>query len=136
MTDKPAELPPLSILLNQLDWNLQWLQQMEKNEHTDYYRDAALQRFEFTCNTAMKCIRAHAQIQSITCATPKECFELAERMEWLPKGTPWQDMVGDFEKIKPESSTKDPDAVFANLKIYREYLKQLFDRLTALDLNS
>ena len=88
MTANPAELPPLKILLNQLDWNLQWLQQMEKNEPTDYYRDAALQRFEFTFNTAVKCIRAGALIQNTTCESPEECFALAERKEWVPGGIP------------------------------------------------
>ncbi len=136
MTANPEELPPLKILLNQLDWNLQWLQQMEKNEPTDYYRDAALQRFEFTFNTAVKCIRAGALKQRITCETPKECFALAERVEWLPEGTPWQKMLQDYENMKSGSSSKDADVIFANLKHYRQNLKRLFDRLTELEPNS
>ena len=54
MTNNPAELPPLKILLTQFDWNLQWLQQMGMNEPTDYNRDATLQRFESTFDTAVK----------------------------------------------------------------------------------
>ena len=98
MTTNPEELPPLKILLNQLDWNLQWLEQMEKNELTDYYRDAALQRFEFTFNTAVKCIRAGALTQDMTCESPGECFALAERVEWLPEGAAWKGMIEDHEK--------------------------------------
>ena len=136
MTENPAELPPLKILLNQLDWNLQWLQQMEKNEPTDYYRDAALQRFEFTFNTAGKCIRAGARKQNVTCETPEECFALAERMEWLPEGTVWKSMLQDHENMKPESASKNANTIFANLEKYREQLKILFDRLSALEQNS
>ena len=136
MTENPAELPPLKILLNQLDWNLQWLQQMEKNEPTDYYRDAALQRFEFTFNTAVKCIRAGARKQNVTCETPEECFALAERMEWLPEGTVWKSMLQDHENMKPESASKNANTIFANLEKYREQLKILFDRLSALEQNS
>jgi len=136
MTANPEELPPLKILLNQLDWNLQWLRQMEKNELTDYYRDAALQRFEFTFSTAVKCIRAGALKQRITCETPEECFALAERVEWLPEGTAWKSMIEDHENMKPEYASTNADAIFANLKSYRELLKILFDRLSELEQNS
>ena len=136
MTANPEELPPLKILLNQLDWNLQWLQQMEKNDPTDYYRDAALQRFEFTFNTAVKCIQAGARKQNITCESPEECFALAERVEWVPEGTPWQGMLQDFENMKPGSASTNANTIFANLEQYREQLKMLFDRLTELDQKS
>jgi len=126
----------LKILLNQLDWNLQWLQQMKKNELTDYYRDAALQRFKFTFSTAVKCIRAGALKQNITCESPEECFALAERVEWLPEGTAWQNMIEDHEKMKPESASQNANAIFANLEQYREQLKTLFDRLSELEQNS
>jgi hypothetical protein len=136
MTTNPTELPPLKILLNQLDWNLQWLQQMEKNELTDYYRDAALQRFEFTFSTAVKCIRAGALKQNMTCESPEECFALAERVEWFSEGTTWKDMIHDHENMNPESASKNADAIFANLKKYREQLKTLFERLSELEQNS
>jgi hypothetical protein len=136
MTANPEELPPLKILLSQLDWNLQWLQQMEKNELTDYYRDAALQRFEFTFSTAVKCIRAGALKQNITCESPEECFALAERIEWLPEGTAWKSMLQDYENMKPESVSKNANAIFANLEKYREQLKTLFERLSELEQNS
>ena len=135
MAANPEELPPLKILLNQLDWNLQWLQQMKKNELTDYYRDAALQRFKFTFSTAVKCIRAGALKQNITCESPEECFALAERVEWLPEGTAWQNMIEDHEKMKPESASQNANAIFANLEQYREQLKTLFDRLSELEQN-
>lgn len=136
MTENPDELPPLKILLTQLDWNLQWLQQMEKNEPSDYNRDAALQRFEFTFNTAVKCIQAGASKQNLTCESPDECFALAERVEWLPAGTVWKNMLQDYDNMKPESASKNADAIFANLKSYREQLKTLFDRLWKLEQNS
>ena len=136
MTTNPAELPPLKILLNQLDWNLQWLQQMEKNEPTDYYRDAALQRFDFTFNTAVKCIQAGALKENKRCESPEECFALAENVKWLPEKTVWKTMLQDFENMKQESASKNVDLVFANLKQYREELKILFDRLSELEQNS
>ena len=136
MTTNPAELPPLKILLNQLDWNLQWLQQMEKNEPTDYYRDAALQRFDFTFNTAIKCIQAGALKQNMTCESPKDCFALAERMEWMTQGPECKNMLQDYEKMKSESVSIDADIIFANLKNHSGQFKVLFDRLSELEQNS
>jgi len=136
MNTNPAELPPLKIILNQLDWNLQWLQQMEKNEPTVYFRDAALQRFEFTFNTTVKCIRAAARKQNLVCESPEECLALAEREKWLPEGTAWKSMLQDHENMKPESASRNTDAIFANLKQYREQLKILFDRLSDLEQSS
>jgi len=136
MTTNPAERPPLKILLNQLDWNLQWLQQMEQNELTNYYRDAALQRFNFTFNTAVKCIQAGALKQNKTCESPKDCFALAEHAGWLAEGAAWETMLQDYENMKPESVSKNTDVIFANLKNYRGQLKILFDRLSELEQNS
>ena len=126
----------MNILLNQLDWNLQWLQQMEKNEPTEYFRDAALQRFEFTFNTAVKCIQGAARQNQDSCDSPEECFILAERKEWVPGGIPWNTIVQDFESIKTDAAPENTDALFAKLTQYREHFKTLFDRLSTLEQNS
>ncbi|MCH7650098.1 MAG: nucleotidyltransferase substrate binding protein [Nitrospinae bacterium] len=136
MAATPEELPPLNILLNQLDWNLQWLQQMEKNEPTDYFRDAALQRFEFTFNTAVKCIQGAARQIQDSCDSPEKCFALAERKEWVPGGIPWKNIVEDFQSMKTDPAQENADALFAKLTQYRELFKTLFDRLSALDADS
>lgn len=126
----------MNILLNQLDWNLQWLQQMEKNEPTEYFRDAALQRFEFTFNTAVKCIQGAARQNQDSCDSPEECFVLAERKEWVPGGIPWNTIVQDFESIKTDAAPENADALFAKLTQYREHFRTLFDRLSTLEQNS
>lgn len=126
----------MKILLKQLDWNLEWLRQMEKNEATDYFRDAALQRFEFTFTAALKCIRAGALISNATCESPEECFQLAERMQWFPEKTPWKSMLQDYDNMKSGTGLKNADTLFARLKNYRETFQTLFDRLSALELKS
>ncbi len=133
MKSIPEEIPPLKILLKQLDWNLQWLRQMEKNEATDYFRDAALQRFEFTFTAALKCIRAGALISNSTCESPEECLQLAERMGWLPVGSPWQELLQDYENMKSEAAPENANTLFAHLKNYRETFHMLFERLSALE---
>lgn len=136
MKSIPEELPPLKILLKQLDWNLEWLRQMEKNEATDYFRDAALQRFEFTFTATLKCIRAGARISNATCESPEECLQLAERMDWLPADAPWQELLQDYENMKSGTGLNNADTLFARLKNYREIFQTLFERLSALELKS
>ena len=132
MTAKPEERPPLNILLNQLEWNLDWLQQMGKNEPTDYFRDALLQRFEFTFTTAIKCIQSAALRSDAPGESPRECFQLAERMEWFPAGDLWQDMVRDYENMKQGNYQESAAVVFPQFEQYREGLKFLYDQLSAL----
>ena len=129
----PEELPPLKILLKQLDWNLEWLRQMENNEPTDYFRDAALQRFEFTFTAVLKCIRAGALISNTTCESPEECLQLAEQRSWFPADAPWQDMLQDYENMKSGTGPKNANTLFAHLKNYRETFQTLFERLSALE---
>ena len=126
----------MKILLKQLDWNLEWLRQMENNEPTDYFRDAALQRFEFTFTAALKCIRAGALISKTACKSAEECLQLAERMAWFPEGAPWKELLQDYESMKSGAAQKNANTLFANLKNYREHFQTLFERLSALEQNS
>ena len=136
MTTDAGDRPTLKILLNQLDWNLQWLEQMEKNEPTDYYRDASLQRFEFTFKAAIKCIQQGASIIRQPCQSPGNCFKFAAEQGWIPKDSSWENMVRDMEQIKSGADKKQAAVVFENLKTYRESLKALYGRLTEMDQNS
>jgi hypothetical protein len=45
-------------------------------------------------------------------------------------------MLQDYENMKPESVSKNANAIFANLEKYREQLKTLFERLSELEQNS
>ncbi|NIQ03785.1 MAG: hypothetical protein GWM98_28430 [Nitrospinaceae bacterium] len=136
MTSPSEETPPLKVLLTQLDWNLQWLHQMEKNERTDYYRDAALQRFGFAFDSAVKCIRAAAEQRNRGCPSSEECFELAETLNWLPEGAEWRKLIQDHQALKSESEPRETDAVFDRLKSHRNILKILFDRLVIVAQSS
>ena len=103
MTTPQAELPPLNVLLTHLEWNLKRMEEIQKEKKTDYFRDAALQRYGFTFDSALKCIRAGALLKSQTCETAEECFELAERLGWLGQNADWQALVSAHEKMNPDS---------------------------------
>lgn len=133
MTSRPEDSPPLNITLKQLEWNLDWLQQMEQNEPTEYYRDAALQRLEFTFQTALKCIRQAAALpETAPPRPPEEYFEIARRQSWIPESMPWRELLEDYRKIKSGAAPDHPPAVFTQIKQYREGFRFLYDRLNSL----
>ena len=129
MTAPQEELPPLKVLLTHLEWNLKRMEEVQKEEKTDYFRDAALQRFGFTFDSTLKCIRAGARLQNLQCETAEECFELAERLEWLGPNADWQDMVGAHEKMNPASLRDHADSIYEKLSTFHSQLKNLYQSL-------
>lgn len=47
---------------------------------TEIIRDATIQRFEFTFETAWKCLKRMASSEGLDCFSPKSCFEIAYKM--------------------------------------------------------
>ncbi len=129
MTAPQEELPPLKVLLTHLEWNLKRMEEVQRQEKTDYFRDAALQRYGFTFDSALKCIRAGARLQNAQCETAEECFELAERLEWLGSNADWQDMVDAHEKMNPASLKDHADAIYEKLSTFQSQLKDLYQSL-------
>jgi len=132
MTDTHEELPPLNILLNQLEWNLEWLQKMEQNEPTEYFRNAALQRFEFTLQTASKCIRKAAGSENSCSGSLAESFRLAENRGWLPHTLSWKEMLQNYQNVKASADREVTQTVFTRLKTYRDGLQYLYERLLTI----
>jgi len=51
---------------------------------TDISRDAAIQRFEFCFELALKSIQERARVEGLDCQSPKGCFKLASKSGWIP----------------------------------------------------
>ena len=75
MNTPPPSKPSLKILLTHFKWTNDRFEEILKNEKSDYYRDAALQRFSFACDMALKCINALAVAQGKTCETFRQSIE-------------------------------------------------------------
>ena len=130
MTTPQEELPPLKVLLTHLEWNIKRMAEVQKEEKTDYFRDAALQRYGFTFDSALKCIRAGARLQNLQCKTAEECFELAERQEWLGPNADWPALVDAHEKMNPASIKDHADAIYEKLTAFHSQLKNLYNNLS------
>lgn len=132
MTTPQEKLPSLKVLLTHLEWNLKRMEEFQKEQKTDYFRDAALQRYGFTFDSALKCIRAGAHLKNLQCETAEECFDLAERQDWLESNVDWQEMVAAHAKMNPASLPDHADVIYEKLITFQSRLKNLYHRLAQL----
>jgi hypothetical protein len=125
---QPSE-PALNILLTHYKWTIDRFEEILKNEKNDYYRDAALQRFNFTCDMAMKCIGSLAVEQGATCKTFQECIEWSIEKNWLQKNTPWKELIESYsraaERLKGESAELEYEKLGAHCLLLKHIYQQL-----------
>lgn len=124
------EQPSPQVLLTHLEWTIQRLKEILEREKTDYFRDAALQRFRFACEMALKTIRAFAASQRGPCESAEDCFSLSVKMQWLEKETHWQGLVNAFEQIQNNFDGATADAIYAQLPEYADCLGKLHHNLS------
>lgn len=125
--------PPseLKVLLTHFSWNLQRLEEILKQEKSDYFKSAALQRFGHTYNIALKIIRSYSQLKSIPCEMDDRCFETAVQKGWMKKQPEWKEIAADFQRInqKPQQNT---ESIYSKLATYHNALNYLFAQLKEL----
>ena len=116
------------ILLTHLDWTIQRLAEILKNEKTPYYRSAALQRFGLTYEMAMKCLRAISEGNAEGSAIEAE----------LEASADWRELTEAYDKIwqsslkdKPDESEpqKPADEIYHRLNQYHIVFQKLYNRL-------
>jgi nucleotidyltransferase substrate binding protein (TIGR01987 family) len=62
---------------------LKKLEEICKKEEDEIIRDATIQRFEFTFETAWKCLKRIAYLEGLDCFSPKSCFEVGFKMGFI-----------------------------------------------------
>ena len=97
------------VLLTHFNWNLQRLEEVIKQEQTDYFRGAALQRFGHTYDITIKIIQSFAKCQDLTCQTDEQCFEIAVTNGWMEKVFDINEMINDYQNItqKPQQNAEN-----------------------------
>ncbi|PIQ97027.1 MAG: hypothetical protein COV67_06370 [Nitrospinae bacterium CG11_big_fil_rev_8_21_14_0_20_56_8] len=117
---------PAQVLLTHLDWSIQHMQDSLNRPRTDYYRNAALQRFRFTFDLAVKTIAALGGETGETCPSPAECFSLAERRGWSED---CKDLLSSFEKLTTLPLTQNAEEIYARLTVYHQFFRRLHANL-------
>ena len=119
------------ILLTHFDWNLQRLEEVLKQEKTDYFKDASMQRFSHTYEIALKIISSFAQSKSISCKSDERCFEIAVQYGWMEKQPDWTEIVADYQRIN-QKPKQNIEKVYAKLASYHKSFHYLYIQLKGL----
>ncbi len=122
--------PQKKVLLTHLDWNLQRLDEALKQESTDYFKSAALQRFGHAYTMALKSIRRFGEFTEE--ANDEQCIELAAQKGWTQDQPEWQEMIADYQRINQKSNEQETEAIYQKLPRYQQAFKSLYSRLQNL----
>ena len=118
------------ILLDHLDWNIQHLKDILKNPKTVYYRDASIQRFGFTFDSAFKCLKTFLEIEKKKCSDIDNCFNTAEEFGWFSDDGDWKLAVKDYRSIVNGFLDDQGDSVYNNLQNHLIFFEYLHDYLS------
>jgi len=124
----PSEL---QVLLTHFDWNLQRLNEVLKQEQSDYFKGAALQRFGHTYDIVLKTLCAFAKGKNLPCQTDEQCFQALISSGWIEKKFDWKEMVADYQRIN-QKPPQDAETVYGKLPTFHNALSQLFVKLKAI----
>ncbi|MBC8287324.1 MAG: nucleotidyltransferase substrate binding protein [Nitrospinae bacterium] len=130
-----SEAPPpqKKVLLTHLDWNLQRLDEALKQESTDYFKSAALQRFGHTYTMAIKSISGFGETEDETKKiNAEQCIELAKKNGWMEDPPQWQEMIADYKCINQKPDEQEAEAVYQKLPRYQKAFKNLYSHLQSL----
>ena len=127
---KPED--PTKILLTHFDWTLQRMSESLQNEKTDYYRDAALQRFGHTFDLSVKCIQAFAENMDTPCQSARECFEIAVKNNWVSKDDNWEDVLQSYDNVKQQLKGEPAGAVYNKLERFYFSFKIMYENLSEM----
>jgi hypothetical protein len=119
------------VLLTHLDWNLQRLDEALKQESTDYFKGAALQRFGHTYTMAIKSIRGFENLEEGE-TNDEHCIELATHSGWAEDQPQWQEMIADYKRIIQKPDKQVTEDVYKKLPQYRQAFKNLYAKLQNL----
>jgi len=121
--------PSSKILLTHFRWTVDRFEEILKNEKSDYYRDAALQRFTLTCDRALKLIRSLAVEKGKPCESFQQCFRWIIEEQWIAQDAPWKKMEQSFKHASKKLKGEEADLEYEMLDSYCVLLKHLCNHL-------
>jgi nucleotidyltransferase substrate binding protein (TIGR01987 family) len=124
-------MSPSEIRLQQFSRALTRLKEVLNLPRDSVVRDACIQRFEFTFETAWKAIQADVFKEGTECASPRDCLRTAFRLGILdPQESDWLKMVEDRNRTAHTYDEETAEEICQSLPRYSELFQTL---LTALE---
>lgn len=100
---------------------------------TEWTRDSAIQRFEFTFELAWKAVAVVARAQGLEARSPREAFKTAYALGWINDENTWLRMLDDRNRTTHTYNEAIAEEIFGRLASYARALGALHRRLTSLD---
>lgn len=105
-----------------------------KQVETEWTRDAAIQRFEFTFELAWKTTMRAAQKEGMQSgASPKQVIKAAFKVGWIDDDVLWLKLLEDRNRTSHAYDQIIAEEIFNRLPDYRDALKKLLAQLKKLE---
>jgi len=96
---------------------------------SEWTRDAAIQRFEFTFELAWKVVARLALDEGLSCASPRQAMRAALTLGWIEDDATWLDMRDDRNRTTHTYNQQIADEIYARLAQYAQALQALLTTL-------
>lgn len=104
---------------------------IKETNYNEYVRDAVIQRFEYTYETAWKATKAVLSYQGIELRHPREIFSEAFSSGWIDHPEHWDAMIEDRNLTTHTYKERTAEAVYESIcKIYFPELLSLYQSIT------
>ena len=100
---------------------------------TEWTRDSAIQRFEFTFELAWKAVAAVAEAQGVDARSPREAFKRAFVLGWIDEEDVWLRMLDDRNRTTHTYNEAVAEEIFKRLPVYAGALRALSKALSSVD---
>ena len=100
---------------------------------TEWTRDSAIQRFEFTFELAWKAVTVVAQAHGVEARSPREAFKRAYGLGWVAEEDVWLRMLDDRNRTTHTYNETVAEEIFTRLPVYAGALRALSETLSSVD---
>jgi nucleotidyltransferase substrate binding protein (TIGR01987 family) len=97
---------------------------------TEWTRDSAIQRFEFTFELAWKAAALVAREEGLDAYSPREALRTALRLGWIGDDPLWLDMLDSRNRTSHTYNEATAEAIYARLPGYATALRELHRTLS------
>lgn len=115
----------LQVVLNTFELALTRLGEALAQPKSEWTRDAAIQRFEFTFEQSWKAIARFCELEGMRVASPRQAFRAALRLHWIADDVLWLDMVADRNRTVHAYNEAMAEDIYSHLPAYCEALAAL-----------
>lgn len=99
---------------------------------TEFIRDAAIQRFEYTFELAWKTLKRILREQGLVANSPREVFRLAAQVSLIDDPKQWFAFLDDRNRTTHIYNENIANEIYAHLKIFQQHLTALMNKIRQL----